>query len=84
MSLKPSTSENQSKAPVCAAFVEAMRQTFGADQVTVLYVKEGQVELGRPDKTEYGHFVLQTPIPKDSDPRSKNASTEEAQCSQSE
>ena len=38
--------ENQKKAPVCAAFVEAMREAFGADQVKVIYVKEGDFEIG--------------------------------------
>jgi hypothetical protein len=36
-------SENQAKAPLCAAFVEGMREVFG--EVTVLYVKEGDFEL---------------------------------------
>lgn len=38
------TSENQSKAPLCAAFVKAMREFFG--EVTVLSVSEGDVKLG--------------------------------------
>lgn len=37
---------NQAKAPQCAAFVEAMRKVFGADQVKVLYVREGEFQLG--------------------------------------
>lgn len=37
---------NQAKAPQCAAFVEAMREAFGADQVTVLYVEENDFKLG--------------------------------------
>lgn len=37
---------NHEKAPVCAEFVKAMREAFGEDQVRVLYVKEGEVELG--------------------------------------
>jgi hypothetical protein len=39
-----STSSNHEKAPLSAAFVKQMRQVFG--QVSVLYVKEGEVELG--------------------------------------
>ena len=31
---------------MCAQFVEDMRVVFGADQVTVLYVEEGEVKLG--------------------------------------
>jgi hypothetical protein len=42
-----SKSSNHAKAPICAAFVEAMREAFGADQVHVIYVKEGSFELGR-------------------------------------
>lgn len=44
---KTSKKDNQEKAPECAEFVERMRAVFGADQVTVLYVKEGGIELGR-------------------------------------
>jgi hypothetical protein len=40
--------ENHDKAPLCAAFVEEMREVFG-DDVKVLYVKEGDVELGQRD-----------------------------------
>jgi len=39
-------SSNHSQAPLCAAFVEEMRKVFGADQVIVLWVKEGDFELG--------------------------------------
>lgn len=45
---KQSTSENHMKAPICAAFVEAMRDAFGAENVKVIYVKEGEVEIGEP------------------------------------
>ena len=41
-----SKTKNQEKAPMCAQFVEDMREVFGVEQVTVLYVKEGEVELG--------------------------------------
>jgi hypothetical protein len=44
---KISKKENQEKAPVCAAFVEEMREVFGADQVKVLWVKEGDFEVGQ-------------------------------------
>lgn len=42
---------NQEKAPVCAAFVESLRQVFGADQVKVLYVSEASVELGEKQES---------------------------------
>ena len=45
MQRKESTS-NHARAPKCAAFVEAMRKAFGRDQVSVLWVKEGDFELG--------------------------------------
>lgn len=41
---------NQSKAPHCASFVEAMREAFGADQVKVIYVEENGFKLGEPAK----------------------------------
>jgi hypothetical protein len=37
---------NHEKAPLAAAFVKDMREVFGVDQVTVLYVEEGEVKLG--------------------------------------
>jgi hypothetical protein len=40
---------NHAKAPVCAEFVEQMREVFG--EVKVLYVKEGNFELGVPSDT---------------------------------
>jgi hypothetical protein len=36
---------NQQRAPISAAFVEEMRRVFG--EVKVLYVKEGNFEIGR-------------------------------------
>jgi hypothetical protein len=42
-------SENHKKAPKCSAFVKAMREVFGEDQIEVLYVKEGSLELGELD-----------------------------------
>jgi len=41
------TSDNHAKAPICAEFVKQMREVFG--DVTVLYVKEGEVELRSRD-----------------------------------
>jgi hypothetical protein len=38
------TSDNHAKAPICAAFVKEMREVFG--DVRVLYVREGEFELG--------------------------------------
>ncbi len=43
-----STSELHAAAPISAAFVKAMREVFGEDQVKVTYVKEGEVRLGSP------------------------------------
>jgi hypothetical protein len=40
------TSKNHEKAPKSAEFVKQMREAFGADQVIVLYVEEGEVKLG--------------------------------------
>ncbi len=42
------SSSNQAKAPICAVFVAEMREAFGADEVKVIYVKEGEIELGSP------------------------------------
>lgn len=42
-----SMKKNHERAPQCAAFVKAMREAFGADQVTVLAVKEGDFVLGQ-------------------------------------
>lgn len=46
---KPSISDLHARAPKCAEFVKAMRSEFGEDQVRVLYVKEGDLELGKRD-----------------------------------
>lgn len=35
---------NHAKAPECAAFVKSMREVFG--EVSVLWVKEGDFEMG--------------------------------------
>lgn len=45
---KPQASKtsNHARAPEAAAFVEAMREVFGEDQITVLYVKENGFEMG--------------------------------------
>jgi hypothetical protein len=42
-------SSNHAKAPICAEFVEELRELFG--EVRVLYVKEGDFELGEPSDT---------------------------------
>ena len=41
-----SREDNRAKAPLTAAFVDLMREQFGA--VTVLYVKEGKFKKGTP------------------------------------
>lgn len=40
---------NHQRAPQSAAFVEAMRQAFGKDQVKVLYVEENGFTLGESE-----------------------------------
>jgi predicted Mrr-cat superfamily restriction endonuclease len=40
---------NHEKAPICAEFVKQMREVFGDDQVKVIWVKEGDFEMGKPD-----------------------------------
>lgn len=40
-----SKTSNQAKAPIIAAFVEALREVFG-DDVKVLYVEENGFKLG--------------------------------------
>ena len=47
---KTSKKDNQSKAPRSAAFVKEMREAFGEDQVTVLYVNENGLKLGEPSE----------------------------------
>ena len=42
-----STASNHEKAPICAAFVAAMREAFG--EIKILSVKEGKVKLGEAD-----------------------------------
>ena len=44
-----SKTSNWAKAPICAAFVKEMREVFGSD-VKVLWVKEGELEIGEPCK----------------------------------
>jgi hypothetical protein len=66
--------QNHAKAPQSAEFVSAMRELFG--DVQVLSVKEGSVELGKPDQTKYA-AVSQISVKKDADPRSKDEASEE-------
>jgi hypothetical protein len=47
---KRSHSDNHAKAPICAEFVKKMREEFGEDQVKVVYVKEGDFEMGEKSK----------------------------------
>jgi hypothetical protein len=45
---------NHKLAPICAAWVKEMRELFGED-VKVIYVKEGDFEIGEPVReSEYG------------------------------
>jgi len=41
-----SKEENQKRAPICAAFVKAMREAFGQDQVKVTWLQENGLTLG--------------------------------------
>jgi hypothetical protein len=43
-----SRDDNHARAPICAAWVKEMRELFG--DVKVLYVKEGDFEIGEPVK----------------------------------
>lgn len=43
-----SSADNQAKAPISAVFVAAMREAFGEENVKVIFVKEGEVNLGEP------------------------------------
>lgn len=45
--LPVSISENQKRAPICAAFVQEMRTCF--PELVVLYVREGDLEMGEKD-----------------------------------
>ena len=45
-----SRSKNHEEAPISAAFVKELRAVFGEDEVKVVYVKEGEVELGEERK----------------------------------
>lgn len=50
--MKPdSPSENRLKAPICAKWVEAMREAF--PDLKVLSVNEGDVQLGEKDTAVY-------------------------------
>jgi hypothetical protein len=50
MKKKRLTSDLHARAPLCAAFVKALREEFGEDQVRVIYVKENDLEIGRRDE----------------------------------
>lgn len=47
-----SKTSNHEKAPICAAFVKELRELFGEDQVKVLMVSEGEVQLGQREYAE--------------------------------
>jgi hypothetical protein len=55
--MKPSTS-NHMKAPQSASFVAALRNVFGNENVKVLYVKEGEVELGEKQPEGASCFIV--------------------------
>ena len=42
--------ENHKKAPICAEFVQKMREAFGDDQVRVLWVREGAFAKGKKEE----------------------------------
>lgn len=43
--MKTAKTSNHEKAPICAAWVKQMREAFG-DDVKVLWVKEGDFQMG--------------------------------------
>lgn len=46
--------DNRLLMPVCSAFIDSMREEFGADQVKVTYAAENGIELGKPGRFEEG------------------------------
>ena len=63
--MKASTS-NHMQAPQSASFVAKLRQAFGAENVKVLYVNEGPIQLGekQPEGAPCIHFSTQVEEPK--------------------
>lgn len=43
--------QNRTRMPAVAAFVDAMRDAFGADQVKVIYASENGLTFGKPAPT---------------------------------
>ena len=39
--------DNRAAAPTIAELMDAMRDTFGADQVKLIYAREGEFERGK-------------------------------------
>ena len=66
--------KNHEKAPLCAAFVQSMREMFG--DVQVLYVKESDVELGQSDQATYA-TAFQISVSKNAQASSKAQANEE-------
>lgn len=54
--MKQATAANHERAPLCAAFVEAMREAFG--DVMVLNVRERDVKLGDEDQSVYASCMI--------------------------
>jgi hypothetical protein len=48
--MKTVRTSNHERAPICAAFVKEMREVFG--EVKVLWVKEGDFEMGDVPHTQ--------------------------------
>lgn len=69
MELKTS---NHMKAPQCASFVASLRNVFGNENVQVLYVKEGEVELG--EKQPEGVVPVLIPKEEEKKPAKKTRS----------
>jgi hypothetical protein len=49
--MKNQSRSNQEKAPICAKFVEDMREAFGVENVKVVYVEEGEIKLGEKQES---------------------------------
>ena len=52
---KTSKQQNHERAPISAEFVRQMREVFGEDQVTVIYVREGSFKLGEREEEHAAH-----------------------------
>lgn len=49
MNRQQQAKDNRLLMPVCSAFIDSMREEFGADQVKVKFASENGMTLGRSD-----------------------------------